>query len=259
MAQSLTFFHLDLWQYLLVAGLGVIASIINMLAGGGSNLILPTLIVMGVPTAIANGTNRVGVFLQGLVGLRAFHKADKLPTDDMPGILVPTVLGGLLGSLLASYAPEVFLKPALLLTMLAMAGIMLLRPNVVTPAPGTMPHKVRDSKQGFFWLFMAGVYGGFVQAGVGFVLIMAFAGVLRYDLVRANALKLACTIIFTAVALAVFIVNGQIWWDVGIVLAIGNMLGAWLGVRIAISIAPAVMKRILFAMTVAAVVAALFS
>lgn len=259
MAENFVFFHLEIWEYLLVAGLGVIASIINMLAGGGSNLILPTLIVMGVPTAIANGTNRVGVFLQGLVGLRAFHKAGKLPGEDLPGILVPTVLGGLLGALLASYAPEAFLKPALLLTMLAMAGIMLVRPNVVTPEPGTIPFKVRESRQGFFWLFMAGVYGGFVQAGVGFVLIMAFAGVLRYDLVRANALKLVCTILFTGVALAVFIFNDQIWWDVGIVLAMGNMLGAWLGVRIAISVRPAVLKQILFVMTVAAVLAALFS
>lgn len=257
MLTQLTVLHLEWWQYLLVAGLGVIASIINILAGGGSNLILPVLMIMGLPAAIANGTNRVGIFLQSVVGLRAFHKAGKLPKDDLRGILLPTLSGGLLGALLAAYAPEGILKPALLLTMLAMAGLMVLRPAVVMPEADTVPLRVRESRSAFGWLFLAGVYGGFVQAGVGFVLIVALAGSLRYDLVRANALKLACTFFFTAVALLIFIVNGQIWWDVAAVLSLGNMLGARLGVGIAVDVRPITLKRILFAMTLVAVLAAL--
>lgn len=249
--------HLELWEYLLVAALGVIASVINILAGGGSNLILPVLMIMGLPAAIANGTNRVGIFLQAVVGVRGFHKAGKLPTDDLRGILLPTLSGGLLGSLLAAYVPENILKPALLLTMLAMAGLMVLRPSVVMPEAGTVPLKVRESRSAFVWLFLSGVYGGFVQAGVGFVLIVALAGALRYDLVRANALKLACTFFFTTVALLVFIWEGQIWWDVAAVLALGNMLGARLGVGIALDVSPLTLKRMLFAMTLVAVIAAL--
>ena len=91
MSAHFTLLHLDLWEYLLVAVLGVIASIINILAGGGSNLILPVLMIMGVPAAVANGTNRVGIFLQSVVGLRGFHKAGKLPTHDLRGILLPTL------------------------------------------------------------------------------------------------------------------------------------------------------------------------
>lgn len=257
MPAPFTFFHLDWWAYPLVAVLGVIASIINILAGGGSNLILPVLMIMGVPAAVANGTNRVGIVLQSVVGLRGFHKAGRLPTGDLRGILVPTLSGGLLGALLASYAPEAVLKPALLLTMLAMAGIVALRPGVVLPDADTVPLKVRDSRSAFAWLFLAGLYGGFVQAGVGFVLLVAFAGTLRYDLVRANALKLACTFFFTAVALLVFVVNGQIWWDVALALALGNMLGARLGVGIALDLSPVALKRVLFGMTLAAVLAAL--
>lgn len=257
MAEFLTLFHLAWWEYLLVAGLGVIASIINILAGGGSNLILPVLMIMGLPAAIANGTNRVGIFLQAVVGLRGFHKADKLPTQDLRGILLPTLSGGLVGSLLASYAPEGILKPALLLTMLAMATLMMVRPSIVMPEADTVPFKVRESRSAFVWLFLSGIYGGFVQAGVGFVLLVALAGSLRYDLVRANALKLACTFFFTAVALAVFIFNGQIWWDVAAVLSFGNMLGARLGVGIALDVSPITLKRMLFAMTLVAVAAAL--
>lgn len=258
MSAHFTLLHLDLWEYLLVAVLGVIASIINILAGGGSNLILPVLMIMGVPAAVANGTNRVGIFLQSVVGLRGFHKAGKLPTHDLRGILLPTLGGGLLGAWLASAAPEAVLKPALLLTMLAMAAVMAFCPGVVMPEAGTVPRRVRESRSAFAWLFLAGVYGGFVQAGVGFVLLVALAGSLRYDLVRANALKLACTFFFTAVALLIFIVQGQIWWDVAVALALGNALGARLGVGMALDLSPLALKRILFGMTLIAVLAALF-
>ena len=162
MSAHFTLLHLDLWEYLLVAVLGVIASIINILAGGGSNLILPVLMIMGVPAAVANGTNRVGIFLQSVVGLRGFHKAGKLPTHDLRGILLPTLGGGLLGAWLASAAPEAVLKPALLLTMLAMAAVMAFCPGVVMPEAGTVPRRVRESRSAFVWLFLAGVYGGFV-------------------------------------------------------------------------------------------------
>ena len=89
---------------------------VNILAGGGSNLILPLLMIFGVPPDIANGSNRVGIFFQSIAGIRGFKQADKLPTADLRGILVPMMLGGLVGSLLASILPNSVLKPALLLT-----------------------------------------------------------------------------------------------------------------------------------------------
>lgn len=248
---------LSLLDYGLILSLGVVAGVINILAGGGSNIILPLLMIMGFPPDAANGTNRLGIFMQSVVGLRAFHKAGHLPQNDLKGIFVPSFLGGLAGAILASFAPPTLLKPLLLGTMLAMAAIIMLRPSTVLPEEGTTPFLVRERPQAFFWLFVAGVYGGFVQAGVGFVLLTALAGSLRYDLVSANALKIVCTVFFTAVALLIFIWRGQVWWIAGLVLAAGNMTGALLGVRLAINIKPITLKRILFAMTLVAVVAAL--
>lgn len=244
--------------YIVLAVLGIAAGVINMLAGGGSNLILPALMIMGIPPDVANGTNRVGIFLQSVVGIRQFHRADKLATHDLPLILLPTLLGAVAGALAAAFAPPALLKPALLLTMLAMAGLMLYRPSLVMPAPGTEPNRMRDTPSAWVWLFFAGVYGGFVQAGVGFVLLTALAGTLRYDLVHANALKVVCTLFFTGVALLIFIWQGQVLWLAGLVLALGNMLGAVLGVRLAIRFSPLTLKRVLFVMTLVAVVAALW-
>lgn len=250
---------MDWFDYSILAVLGIFAGIINMLAGGGSNLILPALMIMGVPPDIANGTNRVGIFLQSVVGIRQFHRAGKLATKDLPLILLPTLVGSLVGAFAAAFAPNEILKPTLLLTMLGMAAIMMVRPSVVMPALGTEPNSMRETPSAWVWLFFAGVYGGFVQAGVGFVLLTALAGSLRYDLVHANALKVVLTIFFTTVALSIFIWQGQVLWIAGAVLAVGNMIGAVIGVRFAINLSPLALKRILFIMTLTAVLVALFS
>ena len=242
----------------LLIGTGLLAGIINTLAGGGSNLTLPALMIMGMPADVANATNRVGVLLQSVVGMRGFHKHDKLPTDDIVPVLIPTLIGGVVGAAFASYAPVGILKPLLLGTMLAMTAIMLFRPDIVSPPPGTIPNKMKESPSAWWWLGVAGFYGGFVQAGVGFILITALAGTLRYDLVRTNALKIVCTFAFTLIALAIFIYRDQVLWLPGLVLAIGTMIGAQVAVKFAISVKPETLKWFLFVMTLCGTAAAMF-
>ncbi|MEE9333299.1 MAG: sulfite exporter TauE/SafE family protein [Granulosicoccaceae bacterium] len=250
---------LTLGYGVLLVVLGLVAGVINTLAGGGSNLTIPALMVAGLPPDVANATNRVGVMMQSLTGMKQFHAKGKLPTADLNAILVPTLLGGLLGAAAASYAPAYLLKPALLFTMLAMAALMLFKPSVVIPDAGTAVKLVKDTPGAWLALFVAGIYGGFVQAGVGFVLIAALAGTLRYDIISTNALKIVCTVSFTAVALALFIYNDQVAWAPGLLLAIGSMVGAWLGVNIAMDISAKVMKWFLFLMTLVAVIAAMLN
>ncbi len=242
----------------LLLSTGLIAGVINTLAGGGSNLTLPALMMMGLPADIANATNRVGVLLQCLVGLRGFDKHDKLPRDDLGGILVPTLLGGGLGALAASFMPNLWLKPVLLVTMIGMALLILIRPATVAPPEGVSPSPVKGNRKAWLALFVAGIYGGFVQAGVGFILIAALAGSLRYDLVRTNALKMLCTAAFTAIALGIFVWRDQVMWVPGLVLAVGTMTGAKLGVGLALKVSQNVLKWFLFAMTLCASAAALW-
>lgn len=237
---------------------GCIAGVVNTLAGGGSNLTLPALMVMGMPADIANATNRVSVFLQSLVAFRGFKKYDKVDQDNLPGILVPTVIGAVAGSLMASYMPVWLLKPVLLGTMVMMALVILLKPSAVAPPEGTSVLSAKESRPALIALFAAGFYGGFIQAGVGFILLAAFAGALRYDLVRANALKVACTVAFTGIALVVFIVRDQIMWMPGLILAIGSMTGAHMAVKMAISLSQKTLKWFLFIMTLFACAAALW-
>ncbi|MDO5638449.1 MAG: sulfite exporter TauE/SafE family protein [Neisseria sp.] len=250
---------LNLTQYLLLGALGLIAGIVNMMAGGGSNLILPVLMMFGVPADIANGSNRVGVLLQSVSGLSGFRKAGRLPTRDLPAILRPTLFGGLCGALVASFAPVAVLKPMLLMAMLAVAAFTFFKPAALLHPPGTQPLDVAASPGSRTGLWLMGLYGGFVQAGAGFVMLPVLAGMLRYDLVRANALKVCCTLGFTAVSLAVFVWRGQVWWDIGLVLAAGSIIGAKIGVKTTISLKPETLRWILFVMTLVAVGAALLS
>jgi uncharacterized membrane protein YfcA len=255
----MTDFDLSLGYVALLIGTGFAAGIINTLAGGGTNLTLPALMVMGIPAEFANATNRVGVLLQSIVALFGFRKHDRLPLDDVGPILLPTIVGGIFGAIAAAYAPSGLLKPLLLGAMLGMTTIILVKPDVIAPPPDTVPFRVRDRPASWFWLWLAGFYGGFVQAGVGFILITALAGSLRYDLVRTNALKMVCVCAFTAMALAVFIAQGLVLWVPGLILAVGTMAGANTAVRFAITAKPSTLKWFLFAMTLCGTVAAMLS
>ncbi|TQV80999.1 sulfite exporter TauE/SafE family protein [Exilibacterium tricleocarpae] len=243
----------------LLLGTGLLAGVINVLAGGGSNLTLPALMVLGMPADVANATNRVGVFLQSLVAVRGFRQYGKLASGDLVAILAPMLIGGAVGAASASVLPNWLLKPLLLGAMIAMALVILIRPAVIAPPPGTAALPVGGRPGAVAALFAAGFYGGFVQAGVGFILLAALAGSLRYDLVRANALKMLCTAVFTAVALVVFIARDQIAWVPGLVLAAGNMVGAYVAVKVAIGISQQTLKWFLLVMTVAVSLAALFT
>ena len=249
--------NLTFWYYLIIALLGITASIINMMAGGGSNLVLPLLMMFGLPPDIANGSNRVGIFFQSLAGIRSFYRADRLPTHDLRQILLPTVIGGLAGAGLASVLFNMVLKPVLLTSVLAVAALTFFKPNLLIVPEGAVPKTVAATRGARALLFLTGVYGGFVQASAGFLLLPLMTGLLHYDLMRANALKILCTLVFTTVSLLVFMSQGKIWWSVALVLAAGNTIGSIIGVRISLRLNPKIIRWVLFGMTLVAAAGAL--
>lgn len=249
--------ELSLTAVSLLCVTGFLAGGINTVAGGGSNLTLPALMLLGLPADIANGTNRVAVLMQCLVGVKGFDQHKSLDRPAIVPILIPNILGGTIGAFAAALMPNLYLKPVLLITILSVTVIILLRPGVIAPPPGTPTLSPAGSKYAWWSLFGAGVYGGFVQAGVGFILLAALAGGLRYDLLRANALKTTCALAFTSVALVIFIAFGQVSWVPGLILAAGSMLGAHLAVKIAVRASQDSIKWFLFLMTLCAVVATL--
>ncbi len=263
--RALELFDIDAFQTMeglllitLLIGTGIVSGFINTLAGGGSMITLPALMIMGMPADVANATNRVGVLMQSVTSVKGFDSQGYLDRRSLWVLLLITGFGALGGAVLASVLPVWILKPVLLITMIIMALIMLIRPEVVVPPDGTIPRRLSENSMAAFGLFMSGVYGGFVQAGVGFILIAALSGGLRYDLIRTNALKSVCTAVFSGLALLVFAFQGQVWWIPGLILALGSIAGAWLGVRVTLQVAQNTLKWFLFTMVCATCAGALF-
>ena len=239
----------------ILAGAGVLATIVNVIAGGGGMIVLPALIALGLPADVANGTYRLAVVTQSISGTAALNRAGKLETTSIVPILIPTILGAIAGAVLATQIPGELMKPIMLVTMVAMAALIAFRKQTLIPqeGPSLTPSQ---APQSFAGLFFAGVYGGFIQAGVGFLLLGVLVGTLRHDLVRANALKLVVTLAFGVVALGIFIWAGLVSWAPAIVLAVASVLGARLGVRLMLKVPATGLRWFVFACVVATCIAA---
>ena len=146
--------------------------------------------ITGMPADVANGTNRLAVLAQSATGAVEFDRAGRFDRGAWLSVLGPTVLGAAIGALAAAFMPVALLKPVLLSTMIVIAGLMVVNPSFMQPRPEETPNQ---GWAGLAALFAAGLYGGFIQAGVGFILLAALSGVMQYDLVRGNALKTLCT------------------------------------------------------------------
>lgn len=236
---------------------GIISGFVNTIAGGGSLITLPALMLMNMESNIANATNRISILLAAMVSIKGYDKHGHMPREKIRGLIIPTLIGGLLGALLASYTPKHILKYILFITMISVTIWMIAKPKGLLIPEGTIPFTFKDKPIGWFYLLLTGFYGGFVQAGVGIILILVLSGVMQYDILKSNAIKVAATFCFTLVALAVFIIRGQVDWIPGLVLASGSMLGAYLSIKFAISVNKKVLNWIIFFIVLLACLATL--
>lgn len=219
--------------YALVLAAGFAAGLINTLAGSGSLITLPVLILLGLPATVANGTNRVGVILQNIVAGASFKRSQVLDLRGALLLSIPAVIGSVLGAQIAVNLDEALMLRVIGAVMVLMLFVILLRPE------RWLQGKLQSLPGGFSWqqglaLFAIGVYGGFIQAGVGIFLLATLVLSIGYDLVRANAVKIIIVLAFTLSSIVIFAGNNQVAWGAGLLLGAGNMLGAWVAARMAV-------------------------
>ena len=210
---------------------GFVAAVINVIAAGGSFLTLPLLLFLGLPATVANGTNRVGVLAQNISAVVGFHRHQILPLRWALGVSVPALIGASLGVWAALNVPELAFRRILSIVMLVMTLGTLLHKSLKGDARREPPHPSHWSMVTGF--FLMGIYGGFLQAGVGF-LALALTSLAGLDLVRGNAVKVFTVMLLTTLSLAVFAGAGQVDWPAGLALGTGNVLGGIVGVRVAV-------------------------
>lgn len=214
-----------------LAAVGVVAGFVNTLAGGGSTLTMPALMLLGLPPTVANGTNRVAIAVQAFVGATAFHRRGKLDVLEALRLVPATAIGAGCGAAAATLTPDRNLGPVLFVVLPIIALVTALKPKPDPDAPTILR---RAGPKAHLLLFGAGLYIGFIQAGGGFLLLFVLHGLLGRDLIRANALKVGIMLALVLVVLPIFVAADQVRLVPGLVLASGMALGANLAVRLAV-------------------------
>lgn len=237
---------MEWYVYAAVIATGFVAGFINTLAGSGSLLTLPLLMFLGLPANMANGTNRIAILLQNVIGAGSFKKQQKLDVKTGLWLGIPTILGSLAGAQIAVSFSDALMEKAIGFVLILMFFVILARPKRWLRQEQEY-HFEKISFPQIIIFFLIGVYGGFVQAGVGIFLLAGLVLGIGADLIRANALKVFIILLYTPIALAVFMLNDQVNYTMGLILATGNMLGAFAGSRVAVSWGPKFIRVVLLA------------
>ncbi len=217
---------------LALLALGGLAGFINVLSAGGSMLTLPLLMFLGLPPQVANGTNRVAITLQSITAVGSFHRMGHGNLVVSLHLAVPAVLGSLLGAWVATWVVDAVFEFVLVTAMIGASLFMLLPQPMLDTRPLT-PDRLGPVI--YLAMFLIGVYGGFIQVGVGALFLVVLYRMLRIDLRQVNVFKVSIVLLYTLPALLIFAISDQVRWGMGLTLALGNITGAFIAVRVNLS------------------------
>ena len=258
----------------LLIGVGIFVGFVNTLAGMATALSYALFMAMGMPINVANGTTRVGVLAQFAVSSVMFKKSGYLDTKLATKVGIPVAFGSLAGAQAAALLNPSVMEIAMGVMLPIMAVMLLYsqhrkakngtiasssessslssnaRSNAGSNAGSNVNLKAssnlisteiasRNKPQAFgvakFIAFMfIGAYGGFTHAGVGILIIFGSFYLLGLDILRSNGIKQFAVVIYTPIALTIFILHGQVNWPVALIYSIGNITGAILASRYAV-------------------------
>ena len=241
---------MEAWHYLLLSVLGVVAGFLNVMAGGGSLITMPVMIFIGMTPAAANGTNRVALLMQNITAVTRFRQKGFFDLKLSFSLALCTLPGAIAGAVAAVKIDPLWFKRLLAVVMIGVLLTTLKKPNTKDSHPGERIDKAGLILAHLGMLFV-GFYGGFIQAGVGFILMAILRGMLKLDLVRVNMHKVFIIGVYMLPTLLVFALMDQVYWLAGLALAVGTATGAWLATQLQIKRGEGPI-RIVFAIAVVA-------
>lgn len=240
---------MSLGTVVLLLAAGMVAGFINTVAGGGSVVTLPILVEI-VGASVANGTNRIAILMQNLAGLAGYQRGKAVPWPVVWPLIPPMLLGAVSGAYVATTISSDAMRRVFAFVIVLVAALVFVKPSRWV---GESEPKLHQPWRGLVF-FGAGFYGGFVQAGVGFLLLAGLVLGGGLGLVRANAVKVALILIYTPVVLVLFALADQVDLAVGLTLGVGNMIGAWISARLAVKKGAGWIRWVLIVAAVAAAV-----
>jgi len=241
---------LELYEIPLLILLGFGAAFLNTVGGGGSLFTVPILTFMGVPITMANATARVAILAQNLTAVGGFRsKKIELPLRYSLYLGAVSLVGGFIGSRLASSIDDKIFSRIFVAVMIFSICLVVFDPfrSIQNEERLSPKHQII----GVICFFFIGIYGGFVQAGIGFLVIGVLSLVNHFNLVKSNYIKVFVAIVYTGVSVAVFAWEKKILWNTGFVLSIGHALGGWYASRWSVDKGEIWIKRIMIVSVIA--------
>lgn len=240
---------MEWYMYVAIVIVGIFCGFLNTLAGSGSIISLAVLMFMGLPANVANGTNRIAILMQNIVGVSSFKRQNVFSFKEGIWLAIPAIIGSIVGAKLAIEINEEMMERTIGGLLIFLFFIVLYKPDAWIKGQAGLIRSKPSFLQIIIFFFI-GLYGGFIQAGVGFFLLAGLVLGAGFDLVKANAIKVFIVLLYTPFALAVFVMNGQIDYKIGFILAVGNMIGAYIAANFAVSWGAKFVRYILLAVIV---------
>lgn len=238
---------MELWKILLLIVVSFFAGFFNVMAGGGSLLTLPVMIFLGIEGSVANGTNRVAILAQSVTAVLTFLKKGYFEFKRSLSLSLCTLPGVVIGAYYGTKLQGAWFNRVLALLMFILMILMSRDSKKEPDLPEAPPPKISSKR--LFWahlsMLFVGLYGGFIQVGVGLLLMVILKKILGLDLIRVNMHKLFIVGFYTCVAIAIFGWKNQILWWTGFYLSIGYALGGIVGSEVSIKKGESTIKMIL--------------
>ncbi|MFL5343785.1 MAG: sulfite exporter TauE/SafE family protein [Hyalangium sp.] len=232
---------------------GFLAGAMNAIAGGGSFVTLPALVLVGLPSVAANASSTVALFPASLASSWAYRRdLSNLGTVSLRTLLPVSLVGGAVGAVLLLATPSALfdelLPWLLLLATLAFAfgqraGLALRRFLRIGPVPFLLAQ------------FLLAVYGGYFGGAVGIMMMATWSLLSTVDVKAMNPAKTVLVAAANAVAVLCFIAAREVWWTETLVTLVAAALGGYAGARLARRLDPRWLRHGILLLTVAMTVA----
>ena len=231
----------DITGILILFFAGALAAFLNVNAGGGSTLTLPALIFLGLDPTMANGTNRLGILVQNAAAVYSFKQEKFYELKNSLILSALTLPGAIAGALLAVKLEDKVFQNILAVIMIFIVITMLI-PKKKTKQDN---NDIKLDWKTIISLLAVGFYGGFIQVGVGFLLMATFQNLMKLNLIKVNMHKVFVVFVYTIPAFLIFIITNNVDWYYGLILSAGTAFGAWWGVKLSIKKGEKLIKVVL--------------
>lgn len=232
----------DILSWISLVVVGVVAGVANTVAGGGSLVTVPALVLLGFSPLVANATSRPAVLAQNVVALFGFLRGGVLREPGALRSAVTHALWAVPMAVLGAHVAAHWTSDTVFKRLLA--GVLLVVLVLTVRRRGLHAERRSCSAAWQAPLFMAiGFYSGFIQAGVGFIVMAGLMATTGWSMKRINAEKVLVIGACTAVAVAEFLRAGMVAWTPAAALIVGHAVGGYLGARLTLRLAEATLLR----------------